>query len=390
MTGCGGSSSATTVTNYAVVSSPVSRASVPGTKLGGAIQGSGLSFTNYSVSTFVGSSAGFSNYTSTANVNAMFNRPIAVTTEGTNLYVADYLNNAIRQINIVTRHVTTIGNASGLAGSADGTGNAASFNLPRDITTDGTNLYVADSGNYTIRQIVIASGVVTTIAGAAGQAGSVDADTGTNARFNVINGITTDGLNLYVTDSNNTIRRIALSGAFPVTTLAGAPGTTGSADGAQGDARFNVPNRLTTDGPNLYVTDFSNSTIRKIVLTTGVVSTIAGVVEPGGATGQDVDSTTSGQNARFNQPNGITTDGVNLFVTDSYTHTIRQIVLTSTGYSGAVTTIAGGSTGSAGGSTDGRGAVATFNKPIGITTDGTYLYISDNQNHRIRKIQRGL
>ena len=392
MTGCGGSSSATTVTNYTVVpTTTVLPASVPGTKLGGAIQGSPLSFTNYSVSTFAGSSAGFSNYTSTANVSAMFNRPIAVTTDGTNLYVADYLNNAIRQINIVTQHVTTIGNANGLAGSADTAAGTPSFNLPRDITTDGTNLYVADSGNYTIRQIVIATGVVTTIAGAAGQAGSVDSPIGSNARFNVINGITTDGFNLYVTDSNNTIRRIALSGTLPVTTLAGAPGTTGSADGVQGDARFNVPNRLTTDGPNLYVTDFSNSTIRKIVLATGVVSTIAGVVEPGGATGQDVDSA-SGQNARFNQPNGITTDGTNLYVTDSYNHEIRMIVLPAPGavYSGAVTTIAGGSTGSAGGSTDGRGAVATFNKPIGITTDGTCLYIADNQNHRIRKIQRGL
>ena len=396
--GCGDSSSTSTATNYDVTT-PVPAAAAPGTILGGSIQGGAPVFHDYSVSIFAGSSAGFNNISSAGS--ATFNRPIAVTTDGAYLYVADYVNNAIRRINIATKHVMTIaGNSAGLAGSTDGTGSAASFNLPRDITTDGTSLYVADSGNYTIRKIDFPAGpegtaVVTTIAGAVGVSGSLDSpNTGSNARFNVLNGITTDGKNLYVTDSNNTIRKIVLPSpgtvsSGPVTTVAGAPGTTGTADGLQSAARFNLPSHITTDGPNLYVTDFSSSTIRKIELITGAVTTIAGKAEPGGAAGSHADSTDgTGQSARFNQPNGITCDGSNLYVTDSYDNTIRKIVLSpGTVYSGPVTTIAGGAAGPAGGLTDGVGIAANFNFPIGITTDGTSLFITDSQNHRIRQIQ---
>lgn len=373
--GCGGSSSTTAAT--AVYDLPAPLASYPAV-LGGSVQtATGLLLAApAAVSQSIGSSAGFSNISSAGS--ATFNRPIAVTTDGTDLYVADYLNNAIRKVNIVTQHVTTIaGNAVGLAGSADGIGGAAGFNLPNGITTDGQNLYVTDSGNFTIRKIVIASGEVTTLAGAVGSSGSVDA-AGGNARFNVLNGITTDGTSLYVTDSNNTIRRLVIaSGA--VTTLAGTPGTSGSSDGIQAAARFNLPARITTDGPNLYVTDFGNNTIRKIALATGAVTTIAGKVGPGGASGSHLDSADNGLNARFNQPNGITCDGPNLYVTDSYDNTVRRVVLSST-------TIAAGPV-----STLTTIGSAARNSIIGITTDGTSLFVTDftadTLSHVIRKIQ---
>lgn len=376
---CGGSSSTSKLTIYDLptpVAKPVSR-----TVLGGAVQGVGaLALTNpVTVSTFAGSAAGFNNISTVGS--ATFNRPIAVATDGTNLYVADYYNNVIRQINIVTRHVLTIA-GSGLIGSVDGTGSAASFNRPNGITLAGTNLYVTDSGNYTIRKIDLSAGtaaaVVTTPFGGVGLAGSVDA-VGTNARFNYLGGITSDGSSLYVTDSNNTIRRILISSGA-VTTLAGAPGTSGSTDGAPATARFNLPARLTTDGPNLYVSDFGNSTIRKIDLATGTVSTIAGKAGPGGAAGSHVDSTDgTGQTARFNQPSGITTDGVNLYVTDSYDNTLRKVVLSSaTVFSGPVSTL----------TTIGT---AALNSIVGITSDGASLFVTDfsmdNLNHTIHQIQ---
>lgn len=386
---CGGSSSSTaSVPVYdlpTIIAPPAPLGSK--TLLGGAIQGTQLVFANpASVSPFAGSSAGFNNISSAGS--ATFNRPIAVTTDGTNLYVADSLNNAIRQINIATQHVTTIGNSNGLAGSANGIGTAAFFNHPNGITTDGTNLYVTDSGNFTIRKINLSAGaaaaVVTTLAGVAGTAGSVDATVGTNAKFNVLNGITTDGTSLYVTDSNNTIRRIDITNTnpnAPVTTLAGTPGTSGSTDGTPGapaTARFNLPARITTDGPNLYVADFSNSTIRKIALATGTVTTIAGKVGPGGVAGSHLDAIDNGLTARFNQPNGITCDGANLYVTDSYDNTVRKIVLSSTTVSsGPVSTLA-------------TIGAAALNSTIGITTDGTSLYVTDftadTLKHVIRKI----
>ena len=103
-----------------------------------------------------------------------------ITTDGTNLYVADTDNHRIRKIVISTGVVTTLaGNSS--SGSTDATGTSASFNEPRGITTDGTNLYVSDSGNYRIRKIVISTGVVITLAGSSTY-GSTDA-TGTSASF---------------------------------------------------------------------------------------------------------------------------------------------------------------------------------------------------------------
>ena len=103
--------------------------------------------------------------------------------------------------------VTTLA-GTGSSGSANGTGTSASFYAPSGITTDGTNLYVVDYGNHLIRQIVISTGVVTTLAGT-GSSGSADNSTGTSAGFNQPYGITTDGTNLYVADyGNHLIRKI--------------------------------------------------------------------------------------------------------------------------------------------------------------------------------------
>ena len=102
--------------------------------------------------------------------------------------------------------VTTLA-GTGSSGSANGTGTSASFNWPSGITTDGTNLYVADSSNHLIRKIVISTGVVTTLAGT-GLSGSANG-TGTSASFHLPRGITTDGTNLYVTEGgNHLIRKI--------------------------------------------------------------------------------------------------------------------------------------------------------------------------------------
>jgi sugar lactone lactonase YvrE len=105
-------------------------------------------------------------------------------------------------------NVTTIAGTAGTIGSADGTGAAARFNNPFGITTDGTNLYVADTDNCTIRKIEISTKAVTTITGKAAAIGFADG-IGAAATFFNPAGITTDGANLYVADTNNsTIRKI--------------------------------------------------------------------------------------------------------------------------------------------------------------------------------------
>ena len=326
--------------------------------MGGSMQGNPLNLTN-TVTTFAGSAGvvGSADGTGTA---AGFNYPQGMTTDGTNLFIADYYNHTIRQIVISTGAVTTIAGSAGLAGLADGTGTAARFNLPIGITTDGINLFVADTYNHTIRKIVISTGAVTTVAGSAGSTGSTDG-TGTAARFKNPYRITTAGTNLFVSDtSNHTIRKIVIS-TGAVTTVAGSAGLAGSADGTGTPARFNSPLGITTDGTNLFIADYANSTIRKIIIATGAVTTIAGSAGLTGLTDG------IGTAARLNLPQDITTDGTNLFVADpgmTNNNSIRKVVIST----GLVTTIATG-----------------FTWPQGITTDGVNLYIADRDI--IRKIQ---
>ena len=170
------------------------------------------------------------------------------------------------------------------------------FYYPRAITTDGTSLYVADQNNHTIRKIVISTGAVTTIAGYAGSYGSTDG-TGTSARFKYPSGITIVGTNLYVSDqSNNKIRKIVIA-TGEVTTFAGS-GSWGSANGTGTAASFNSPQGITTDGTNLYLVDRSNHKIRKIIIASKAVTTLAGSGNYGFADG-------TGTAAKFYGPMGI-------------------------------------------------------------------------------------
>ena len=111
--------------------------------------------------------------------------------------------------------MTTFAGVAGSSGSNDDTGTAAKFNFPAGIVSDGSNLFVVDSGNHTIRKITSA-GVVTTFAGTAGSAGSTGA-TGAAARFNNPTALTIDAAgNLYVSDQNYTkIRKITSAGSMP-------------------------------------------------------------------------------------------------------------------------------------------------------------------------------
>jgi sugar lactone lactonase YvrE len=263
---------------------------------------------------------------------------------------------------------------AGAPGSTDGTGTAARFKHPDGITSDGTYLYVADTGNNTIRQIVISTQVVTTLAGVAGAVGSADG-TGTAARFNYPTGVAANGGYLYVADTyNHTIRKVVISSGM-VSTLAGTAGTASSADGTGSGAQFSYPYGIASDGTYVYVTDANNNSIRKIRVASGIVTTLAGAASSIGS------SDGTGTAALFNFPVGLTMDDSNLYVVDTGNNTIRQMVLST----GVVTTLAG-AVGKAG-TTDGSGADARFNYPTGLTELGGYLYLADAGNSTIRVLK---
>ncbi|HLZ85873.1 MAG TPA: SMP-30/gluconolactonase/LRE family protein [Puia sp.] len=262
--------------------------------------------------------------------------------------------------------VTTLA-GSGTIGTADGTGTAASFNSPGDLAIDANgNLYVADVGASTIREVTPA-GVVTTIAG--GRIGFLDGAS-LNARFNGPNGLTIDAAgNLYVTDgSNNAIRKIDHAGN--VTTIAGT-GVQGNANGPAATAQFAYPDGLTMDGAgNIYVADHF-SRIRKIT-TQGMVSTLTGMNTQGYLDGPLA-------SAQFAVPRGMLFDSSgNLFVCDQANSLIRKITP-----AGNATTWAGSTPGFA----DGSASAAQFNYPFAMATDSSgNLLVTDGQNNCIRMI----
>jgi mucin-19 len=262
----------------------------------------------------------------------------------------------------------------GAPGSTDGSKEIALFFTPGAVAMDKNgNLYVADTDNHTVRKITL-GGVVTTLAGAAGCPGKADG-TGAAARFSYPAGLAVDGVgNVYVADtSNDAIRKITPFGV--VTTFAGKLGAGGALDAAGADARFDRPSGIAVDKDgNLYVADTGNHTIRK-VSPGGVVTTVSG--RAGTKGGEDG----AASDARFSSPEGVAVaaDGT-VYVADTGYFTIRKITP-----AGAVSTLAGAS--GLRGYADGTGAAARFWDPTGITVagDGT-LYVTDKDRNTIRKI----
>jgi sugar lactone lactonase YvrE len=303
---------------------------------------------------------------------SLFPSPSCITVDASgNLYVGDSSLNTIQMIS-PTGAVSLIAGLTGAGGSTDGTGSGALFHQPGGIIRNSAgNLYVADTGNSTIRQIT-PSGMVTTFAGSVANPGYRDA-TGTGAWFNLPVGIALDALgNLYLADTkNNVIRKITPAGV--VTTFAGTAGSSGSTDLP---ALFNAPFGVAVNfGTGLvYVADSDNNIIRKIT-SSGVVTTLAGLAL---ATGS-VDGT--GNIVRFNLPEGDATDTAgNVYIADTANSTIRKMTPT-----GTVTTIAG----QAGvqGFVDGTGSNALFNQPEDLTVDSAgNIYVADTGNAAIRKI----
>lgn len=336
------------------------------------------------VTTLAGSGAGIPSngaFADGTGVAASFNIPtgVAVLPDG-NTVVADQNNNRIRLVTPLGVVTTLAGSAS--AAFADGTGAAASFNGPSGVAvlSDG-NIVVADTNNHCIRVITYPGGVVTTLAGS-GSPGFADG-TGAGASFNFPFGvavITSSGVIVVSDSSNHRIRLVTYPGAV-VTTLAGSGGTT-FANGTGVGATFYIPRGIAvlSDG-NIVVADYGNNRIRLITYPGAVVTTLAG----NSAYSPFADGT--GAAATFFQPHGVAVipstyqNSGNIVVADYQNNRIRLIT-----YPGAVVTTLAGNT--AHGSTNGTGAAATFRSPQGITVNSSTgaIVVADTSNHLIRLI----
>jgi sugar lactone lactonase YvrE len=253
-------------------------------------------------------------------------RSVAFDAQG-NAYIADFGNNVIRKVTKATGAVTTIA-GNGRTGHIDGTVTSKldtiEFNSPQGIAVDATgNIYVADRGNNAIRKIT-PTGAVYTIAGGAGAvqasyttvlpsvAGYADA-AGLQAQFNSPCAVALDGQgNLYVADQNNRAIRVITLSTGMVTTLAGTP-VQKTVIGAPVALNFD------TKG-NLYVADASGRIME--ITSTKVLYTLAGSYNNSGYT----DGT--GTAALFSNPQGVAVDAQgNIYVSDFNNNIIRKIVV---------------------------------------------------------------
>jgi len=359
---------------------------------------------------------------------AQFNAPLGVAVDAAgNVYVADTGNHTVRKIT-PGGVVATFAGMAGMAGSADGPGVVARFDQPGAIAVDASgNVDVADTGNDTVRQITPA-GMVSTLAGLAGQSGSGDGP-GSAARFSGPAGIAVNGAGtVYVADSGNgSIRSVTAAGLVatlatglgPLTALAvdgrgnvcavttlfspifgghdqsvsqvtpaGAVSALGALEVVDQESFLPMdPGGIVVDAAgNIYVTDPDSGMIRERTAAAGTVAIFVGTDEEIGAAnfliadaGLSLDGTVG--TARFNGPAGVAVDAAaDVFIADTGNDTIRRI---SPG--GLVTTLAG--TAGQAGSADGPGNSASFNAPAGLAIDTAgNLFVADTGNQAIRKI----
>ncbi|HKR03207.1 MAG TPA: T9SS type A sorting domain-containing protein, partial [Bacteroidia bacterium] len=345
-----------------------------------------LRFTVYSqlISTVAGTGAAGYNSDGIAATLAQLNSPAGVAVDAAgNIYIADYNNHRIRMVDIATGLISTIAGTGTAGYNGDGIpATAAELNTPYGVSLDAAaNVYIADYYNNRIRKVIAATGMITTIAGTGAGGYNGDGILAINASLNnPLEPVIDPAGNVYIPDEyNHRVRKITAATGM-ISTIAGT-GTGGyNGDGIPATAaELNFPFGLGFDGAgNLFIADEANGRIRKITVSSGLISTVAGTGNLS-YNGDGIAATA----ADLNRPLDVDIDAAgNLYITDHFNDRIRKV----TASTGLISTIAG--TGIAGYNGDGIPASAAYiNEPLRCTFDASgNLFIADRSNHRIRKV----
>lgn len=334
------------------------------------------------ISTIAGTGgAGFSGDNGIAT-SAQLNKPMGVTVDGSgNIYIADYYNNRIRKIDYSNNVITTIaGNGTAGFSGDSGIATSAEINTPYSIAIDGSgNVYIADAGNNVIRKVDHSNGIISTFAGNTICGFSGDGVSATLSELSNPMCVAVDGSgNVFIADyGNNRIRKVDVSTGFISTVAGNGTGGFSGDNGAATSAMLNNPTGVAIDGSgNIYIADYNNHRIRKVDVLTNNISTFAG-----NGTGGFSGDNNYAISAQLNNPTTIAVDASgNLFISDEGNNRIRKVTT-----NGIIVTVVGD--GAQGFDGDGVSlTLAELNNPSCVAIDNSgNIYIADFSNNRIRK-----
>ena len=207
---------------------------------------------------------------------ARLNNAVSVALDSSNnLYIVDQANQRIRMVSAAGTISTLAGNGTASFSGDGGASTSASLNQPSGVAVSSAGVvYIADAANFRVRKIT--GGIISTVAGNGTSGNSGDGGPATSAQLNTITGVTLDSLgNLYILEAND-LRAIS-SGQSTIVKIAGGPTAGYSGDGGPPNSatfQFLAALALDSSGANGYLADAGNNRIRKITATT--VTTIAG------------------------------------------------------------------------------------------------------------------
>ena len=344
--------------------------------------------------------------------SAALNQPEGVFVDSSgNIFIADTENSVIREVLASTGNIQTVvgvsydaSNGSACQSGGDG-GPALSANLclPYSVFVDGSaNIFIADFGNSTIREVVASTGNIQTVAGTPGTPGYIDGVLATSAELDLPASVVLDAAgNIIIADTFNSVIRVVNPGAQPVT-IAGTSIPAGfitTVAGSQYDPESSVC-QLTGDGgpaltaflclpfgvfvdssENIFVADYANFAIREVA-SAGTISTVAGTL---GADCQTYATTKCGDgaaatSAQLNYPSGVALNSGNLFIADTQDFEVREVT------GGNIQAFAGNATQAYSGD-GGTPTNAELNDPGAVFVDASgNVFIADTSNSVIREI----
>jgi trimeric autotransporter adhesin len=303
-----------------------------------------------------------------------------------NTYIADSYSSQIFKIDS-SGNVTVLAGNGFMGYSGDGgPATSASLNRPEAVAVDASgNVFIADTDNFVIREVVASSGKIQTVAGNGKEGYSGDGGPATSAQLDDPFGVFVDGSgNIFIADTDNSIIREVSNGT--INTVAGTPGVAGYAgdSGLATAAQLDEPEGVYVDGSgDIFIADTFNSVIREV--TAGTISTIAGSYYAWNDSCNYSGDGSPATSAQLCLPSGVFVDGSgDIFIADTENFIIREVT------SGIINTVAG-TPGMEGYSGDGGSATsADLNYPSTMVVDGSGdIFIADTENYVIREVSGG-